>query len=508
MDSVPKGMAGLVGTTRTARRPRWYVPHAGAHPVHWSRHYSRRLIVTDFLVVAITVLGSQLLWFGLDVSQLDIGKDNSDIQLSYQLVSLILIVAWLVSIAAFDTRDPRVIGLGAMEYKRLFDASLRLFGLLAIVALVFKIDVARGYVLTTFPAGVILLIGTRWLWRQWLVKQRRAGGYSERTLLVGSFTSIGAVADQLARFPFAGFRAVGMCVPVADADEQHPNHPEIPVVGTIANVAEAARALGADSVILTSSDSLPTRVVRRITWSLESSGIDLAVAPALTDIAGPRIHTRPLAGLPLLHIEVPRYEGSTRWSKNVFDFIAASLAILILSPVLLVLATLVKSTSRGPVFFRQVRVGLDGVPFRMFKFRTMVANAEDLLPGLVADNEGKGLLFKLKDDPRITPLGHVLRRFSLDELPQFFNVLAGSMSVVGPRPPLPSEAKKYEPHVRRRLLVKPGITGPWQISGRSDLSWDEGVRLDLYYVENWTLMGDFVLIWRTVKAVVSQHGAY
>lgn len=500
-------MTAALGLERPASE-RESIPTGRPKQLHWSRRYSRILIITDLLVVMVAVLGSHVLWFGLARSQLDIGSDTSALRLSYLMVSLILICSWLISIAAFDTRDSRVVGVGAVEYKRVFDASLRLFGLLAIVALVLKLDVARGYVLTAFPVGVILLIGARWLWRQWLVKKRRAGGYSAQTLLVGSFASVGAVADQLARFPYVGMRAIGMCVPAAESLRRHPDHPDIPVVGTIKDVAAAAKAVGADSVILTSTDALPPRTVRRITWSLEATGVDLAVAPALTDIAGPRIHTRPLAGLPLLHIEVPRYEGSTRWAKALFDFMGAVFALVVLSPVLLAIALLVKLSSPGPVFFRQERVGLNGVPFRMLKFRTMVADAEQLLAGLAADNEGKGLLFKLKDDPRITRLGRVLRRYSLDELPQFFDVLKGSMSIVGPRPPLPREVEKYEPHVRRRLLVKPGITGPWQISGRSDLNWEDGVRLDLYYVENWSLMGDLVLIWRTVKAVVSQRGAY
>jgi exopolysaccharide biosynthesis polyprenyl glycosylphosphotransferase len=474
----------------------------------WATNYRRRLIVTDALVILLAVAGSQVLWFGLDRSQLQIGHDENMLRLSYIIVTAILVLSWLVSLAAFDTRDIRYVGIGATEYKRVFDASLRLFGLVAIVALVFKVDLARGFILTAFPAGVVLLVGCRWLWRQWLVRERLEGRYSSRTLLVGTVESIGSVAEQFERFPYAGFRAIGMCVPSAAAKKGQAEVSGIPVLGTIDEVAEVARASGADCVILTSTDALPPRMVRRISWSLETSGVDLAIAPALTDIAGPRIHTRPLAGLPLLHVEVPKYEGGAQWAKAAFDFITALVAVVLLSPLLIVIALLIKLTSRGPVFFRQERVGLNGAPFRMLKFRTMVANAEELLPELVAHNEGRGLLFKLKDDPRITPLGRALRRFSLDELPQFFNVLRGSMSVVGPRPPLPSEVAKYEPEVRRRLLVKPGVTGPWQISGRSDLSWEDGVRLDLYYVENWTLMGDLVLIWRTIKAVFTQRGAY
>jgi exopolysaccharide biosynthesis polyprenyl glycosylphosphotransferase len=249
-------------------------------------------------------------------------------------------------------------------------------------------------------------------------------------------------------------------------------------------------------------------VVRNISWSLEASGIDVAVAPALTAIAGPRIHTRPVAGLPVLHVEVPRYEGWKRVLKAVFDWSAAAIAVTLLSPVLLVLALLVAADSRGPIFFHQERVGLNGRVFRMHKFRSMGVDAEERRKELEDSNEAAGPLFKMKDDPRVTRVGRWMRRYSMDELPQLFNVLAGEMSMVGPRPPLVEEAAKYEPTVRRRLLVKPGITGPWQISGRSDLSWDEGVRLDLYYVENWSLANDLILLVRTVGAVVLNRGAY
>ncbi len=282
----------------------------------------------------------------------------------------------------------------------------------------------------------------------------------------------------------------------------------IPVLGTFSDVADVAARMHADSGILTSSDQLPPATVRRIAWSLESSTVELAVAPALTEIAGPRIHIRQLAGLPLLHVAVPQYEGSKQAAKAVFDVTTAVVLSILLSPVLLVLALIVRFSSRGPVIFKQERVGLNGRTFRMLKFRTMVDGAEDRLDELMPLNEGSGPLFKVRDDPRVTRVGRILRRYSLDELPQLWNVIRGDMSIVGPRPPLPSEVERYEPEVRRRLLVKPGVTGPWQISGRSDLSWAEGVRLDLFYVENWSLMGDLLMIWRTLRVVLRRHGAY
>ncbi len=476
--------------------------------VHWGNQMRLRLVVTDLACILIAVFGSQLLWFGLQNAALATsGRRSIDISLNYWAFSIILIIAWISALAIYSTRDRRILGIGSLEYKRLFDASWGVFALVAIASLLLKFDPARGYLITAFPLGLALLVAGRWLWRNWLVKKRRNGQYSLLSVLVGSRESIQYMADQLTRFPYAGYRAIGACLPKSQLDGgELPNG--LPILGTFADVAEAARVSNADSVIITSSDLLPPAAVRRITWSLESANVELAIAPALTEIAGPRIHIRQLAGLPLLHVAVPSYEGSKHAAKAVFDVSVALVLTILLSGVLLVLAAIVGLSSRGPVIFRQQRVGLNGKPFRMLKFRTMVADAEAQLDGLLSTNDGSGPLFKMRDDPRVTKVGKFLRRYSLDELPQLFNVIKGDMSIVGPRPPLPSEVAVYEPEVRRRLLVKPGVTGPWQISGRSDLPWIEGVRLDLFYVENWSLVGDLVLIWRTLRAVLRKQGAY
>ena len=234
----------------------------------------------------------------------------------------------------------------------------------------------------------------------------------------------------------------------------------------------------------------------------------MIMTPALTDVAGPRIHTQPVAGLPMIHVTTPKLQGTKAIAKRTFDIVGAGMALFFLFPVLLVVGLAVKLDSPGPAFFHQDRVGKGGAPFRMHKFRSMVVDAEARLKELHANSEGNGVLFKMKADPRITRLGAFIRRFSLDELPQLWNVLSGDMSMVGPRPPLPSEVEIYEDYVHRRLMVKPGITGLWQVSGRSNLSWDDSVRLDLYYVENWSLMQDLVILFRTVKAVVAKDGAY
>ena len=466
-----------------------------------------RLTITDIGSILVAISASQLLWFGVNNARLASQSKSIDLGVNYTVFSLVLAFAWIVALAIYSTRDRRILGIGSLEYKRLFDASWGVFALLAILSLLLKFDPARGYLITAFPGGLALLVATRWAWRQWLVKRRREGTYSLRAVLVGSRESIQYMAEQLERFPYAGYRAIGACLPKSQIDGGPLPH-DLPVLGTFSDVAAVAATTNADSVIITSSDLLPPATVRRITWSLESANVELAIAPALTEIAGPRIHIRQLAGLPLLHVEVPSYEGSKHAAKAVFDVSVAVALTILLSPVLLVCAIVVGLTSRGPIIFRQERVGLNGAPFKMLKFRTMVDGAEHQVAELQASNDGAGPLFKMRDDPRVTRVGKFLRRYSLDELPQLFNVIKGDMSIVGPRPPLPSEVALYEPEVHRRLLVKPGVTGPWQISGRSDLPWIEGVRLDLFYVENWSLVGDLVLIWRTLRAVLRKQGAY
>jgi exopolysaccharide biosynthesis polyprenyl glycosylphosphotransferase len=248
--------------------------------------------------------------------------------------------------------------------------------------------------------------------------------------------------------------------------------------------------------------------LRRLAWDLEKTGTDLCVAPALLDVAGPRTTIRPVAGLPLLHMDHPEFCGARRAAKSAFDKVLALLSLVLAAPLLVLLALIIRLDDGGPALFRQTRVGKDGRQFSVYKFRTMVADAEARRLALAAENQQQGPLFKIRNDPRITRVGRWLRRWSLDELPQLVNVLNGEMSLVGPRPALPEEAAMYGDHVRRRLAVKPGMTGLWQVNGRSDLSWDESVRLDLRYVENWSFLLDLQILWKTCAAVVRGSGAY
>ncbi|MET4639306.1 sugar transferase [Mycetocola sp. 2940] len=493
-------------TSKTGEPPALATKAGGAD---WRSAYAARLVLTDLLVLIWVVFGVQIAWLGLDSAAGGFSGSRGDIAISYTVISVVIIVAWMIALSNYGTRTDRVVGVGASEYKLISNASVRLFGIIAILAFIFKIDLARGYILMAFPLGVVVLLLSRWIWRQWLGVRRLQGLYSSRVLLVGSEDSVLHIARQLARQPQAGYKVVGACVPSGLIGDQLPGL-SIPVSGDLTKLAEALEATGADTVVITSSDELPPERVRELSWSLEPGRQHLVVAPSLTGIAGPRIHTRPVAGLPLIHVETPRYDGRKIVAKRALDLLGSGVLLMALSPLLLVVAATVKLSSPGPVLFKQRRVGMQGNHFEMLKFRSMVSDAELRLGevGKLGRGEGNEVLFKMRNDPRVTPVGQLLRRFSLDELPQLFNVLLGSMSLVGPRPPLEREVSSYEQHVHRRFLVKPGITGLWQVSGRSNLGWEDSVRLDLYYVENWSMTGDLIILWRTARAVLSSEGAY
>ncbi len=476
----------------------------------WQRRYARRLIVTDFLVVVWAVVGVQLVWLGTDEAAATFTNLAGDPGLGYSFISAGIIALWMLVIGVTGSRGPRVIGIGTSEYRILVDWGVRLLLICASVFYFLKLDVARGYVLLAFPIGIAALLASRWLWRQWLRVEREKGRYSSKVILVGSRESVRHFARELALQPWAGYKVIAACVPGAKSGTDAAVG-GVKIIGGVDEVPRALETLGADTVVVCGSDDLPPQRVRELSWQLESGRYQFVVAPNLTDIGGPRIHTRPVAGLPLIHVETPRYDGMKRYTKRLFDLVVTAGLLALVALPMLFTAILVKLSSPGPVLFRQQRIGLGGDTFHMLKFRSMRKDAEQMLVDLErADDrlENGGVLFKMKDDPRVTRVGKVLRRYSLDELPQLLNVLGGSMSLVGPRPPLAREVSLYDQHVHRRFLVTPGITGLWQVSGRSDLSWEDSVRLDLFYVENWSLTGDLVILWRTFRAVFRGSGAY
>jgi exopolysaccharide biosynthesis polyprenyl glycosylphosphotransferase len=428
-----------------------------------------------------------------------------------------LLVVWLIALH-FSGRDPKTIGHGPTEYKQIVHATLVVFGLVAIAAYLFQLDLPRSYLLVMMPAGLTAILVSRFVWRRWLHHRRDLGEYMSQVLVVGNVHTVTELLRDLRRAPRAGYQVIGVCVSQYSRTGEQGGILQsidgVPVLGDLSSVADVVRRSRADTVAVTATAAFGPSAVRRLSWQLEDTDADLVLAPALTNIAGPRIHTQPVAGLPLIHVDRPTYRGANRLLKKSFDAVASVLLALLLSPVLLAVSVAVKVTSKGPVFFRQERVGINGEMFRMIKFRSMVVDAEERLALLKeeqhdADNgAGNEVLFKIKNDPRITKVGKFIRRFSIDELPQLFNVVIGDMSLVGPRPPLMAEVELYGDEARRRLLVKPGMTGLWQVSGRSDLTWEDTVRLDVYYVENWSITGDVVILWKTAKAVVTSSGAY
>ncbi|MGC4760761.1 sugar transferase [Micromonospora trifolii] len=465
------------------------------------RSYVRVLVVLDTTILIIALLIGYVARFGDD--------EPSGSEIPYVLVAPGLVLAWLISLKALGCYDDRVIGYGADEYRRVSSASLRLAGAIAIIGYIADVGVSRGFLGISFAVGTVGLEVARFAARKRLHRARSLGaGWSRKVLVVGDTAHVLELVHTLRREPYAGYQVVGACIPDALLAPVAQRLGDVPVVGSFRGIPEAATAIGADTVAVTASGELTAARLRRLGWQLEGTGIDLVVAPALTDVAGPRIHTRPVAGLPLIHVEAPEFRGVRKLVKGLVDRSVSSLALAVLLPLIAFIALAIKLDSRGPVLFRQVRVGRGGQEFGVFKFRTMVVNADALLAELTARNETDGLMFKMRHDPRVTRVGRLLRKWSLDELPQLVNVLLGQMSLVGPRPPLPSEVARYDGDVARRLLVKPGMTGLWQVSGRSDLSWEDGIRLDLYYVENWSLAADLTILWKTFGAVLNGRGAY
>ncbi|MGM1017109.1 MAG: sugar transferase [Actinomycetota bacterium] len=468
------------------------------HRQLWERRYRMRLRATDAVIIAV-VEGLTALF------QLVILGTPADIVLR---TAALLLVVWYLMLGALSTRSAAIFGSGANEYRRVAHASGLAFGLLAIATVLLGWTGLRPQLLIALPVGTLGLLLARWTWRRWLQRQRLRGAYASRTLVVGAGNDVEYVINSLQTSGENGYHVIGATLLDSDATGLELGETRYPVVGNINTVAIAAAELGADTIIVASRPEGDADFVKQLAWQLEGTAAELVLSSRLTDVAGPRISLRQVEGLPLIQVKIPTYEGGRHLLKRALDIAVAVTALIPIGLITPFLALAIAADSRGPIFFFQERVGRDGRLFKMVKFRSMKTNAEQELAKLKEQNQGAGLLFKMKDDPRVTRVGRILRKLSLDELPQFWNVLIGDMSVVGPRPPLPSEVTAYDGSVYRRLYIKPGITGLWQVSGRSDLSWDESVRLDLRYVENWSVMSDLQIMWRTAKVMVQPSGAY
>jgi exopolysaccharide biosynthesis polyprenyl glycosylphosphotransferase len=465
----------------------------------WQSAYVRRIVVGDVLCALVAASVGYLVRFGAGTEPLGQGS-------VWAMMALPLI--WAAAMLQSRSYEPRFLWVGAEEFRRVSSAAVVLLATVGTVSWAFKLEVARGFMVIAAPLATVLTLLHRYMQRTLLYRQRLRGRFQQTTLLVGYPVAVTALRQQLDREAYHGYRVVGYCLPGANSSDV-PEFDGLPVLGDLDEVVDVVVRHEVDTVAVLPCPDLDGPALRRLGWELETTRAELLLAPAVTEVAGPRVRIRPVCGLPLLHVERPELRGLRRFTKEAFDRVTGTLAVLLLLPFLLGIALAVKVESRGPVLFRQIRVGRNGRPFQMYKFRSMVTDAERLLPTLEAESDGNGVLFKKKLDPRVTRVGRVLRRSSIDELPQLFNVLRGDMSLVGPRPPLPSEVERYGGvDMHRRFLVKPGLTGLWQVSGRSNLSWEDSVRIDVRYVENWTLTFDLVILWKTIGAVLRGSGAY
>jgi exopolysaccharide biosynthesis polyprenyl glycosylphosphotransferase len=487
--------ASYVGTAleRQARR----IANRATDFRGWTHRYARRVVGVDALAGLMAVVVAALLPPGL----------HPEAANQWLLLGAIGLVGWPAWVAAARGYRRHQFADGGSEIRAVVRASSVIIIVAALPTAWFGLHGLLGAVAIAAPVAALTSTSVRLGWHQHLKRSQRSGGNLRQLIMVGGPEAVQDLCTAIERERGMGMRVAGVCVPEAEI----PRALELglPVVGDVDHVAEVAAELDCHAVAVTGADAMRPTFVRQLAWSLEDVDVELLVHPGLVDVARPRVHIQSYDSAALLHVEQPHFTGWAIRVKRVTDLVLTSVALLLISPLLAAIAAAIKLDDRkGPVIFKQTRIGIAGKPFTMYKFRSMCVDAEQKLAALKARNEGAGPLFKIEDDPRITRVGRILRKYSLDELPQLVNVLAGSMSLVGPRPPLQSEVDEYADAVRRRLKVMPGVTGLWQVSGRSLLTWDESVRLDLRYVENWSFGLDLAILFRTAYAVLAKRGAY
>lgn len=464
----------------------------------WADAYTRRILGLDFVAGALVVAAA-----------LALGPAASDVGRGYVLASIAMPFVWVATLALSRAYERRYLGVSDEEYRAVGRATITLLGLLAVAGLFVKVQWSRMYVITLIVGLFALGVLARRIMRHWLHSLRRQGRLMQRTVVVGRADAVADLIQNIHSSPDQGMEPVAVCTSAMDSHWNSTTDIEgVPVMGSPLEAISAVDLVDAEVVVVTSHPELAGKQLRRLAWALEERGVELVVSTGLLDVAGPRLSIRQSTDMSLLHIERPAATRRSVALKSLMDRTLAFGLILCLSPLLIAIAIAIKVTDPGPVIFRQKRVGVRGEMFTIFKFRTMCVDAEKKLESLLHMSDGNAVQFKLKRDPRITGIGHFLRKYSLDELPQLFNVLFGTMSLVGPRPQSQAEVEQYEPDAMRRLHVRPGMTGLWQISGRSDLDWEQSIRLDLRYVDNWSPIVDLQILFRTFRAVVAGSGAY
>ena len=464
----------------------------------WEARYAAGVVVADVLAVAVVAavgVALELGAAGMRISELHL--PIAPVAVALSLASLFLTRAW----------EPAVLGQGSEEFSRVVRATASSAVTLGLVGLAAVAQAVRPWVFGLIPAAGLASMVGRWLLRRWLHRRRTSGSCVHHVLAVGTAESVVELVDRTRRDVHNGWVVTAACTPSGAGPDGKLTIKGVPVVGDL-DAVRGVVGQGLHRVVSVSpAPGWTSRRLHQLAWDLEEIGAELVVDPGLMEVAGPRLHVAPVDGLPLLRLTHPTFTGVPRAVKAAVDYVGAIVLVALLLPFMLAVAVAVKLDG-GPVFYRQLRVGRNGTTFPMIKFRSMVVDADTQRAVLAARNESDGPLFKMRSDPRVTRVGAWLRRYSVDELPQLFNVVTGSMSLVGPRPPLPTEVETYERDARRKFMVKPGLTGLWQVSGRSNLSWEQSVRLDLRYVENWSLAQDALILWKTVGAVVKRTGAY
>lgn len=474
---------------------------AGIAGTPWARSHVRRKRVTDAIAIAVAVLAYPLVWRLL--------PDTTPPQHPLAaLVVFVVAVAWFLTLRVGRLPEWRSIDASPNELRRVVFSTLGLFAAMAVISVsVWTVPGIRHHLLITLPLGLALLIAGRVFWRARLIGARSSGLHLRRAVIVGTSQDVAFVSARVASRPL-GYTVAGVVFTDSLGGAAPTETGEVPAFTGVESITDAIAVSSADTVLLAGQPNDGGQLVRSLAWRLESTDADLVLAFCLDGFGSPRMAFSPSDSLPMLHVASPVFAGGKHHLKRMLDILVSGTALLVLAPVFAIVATLVRMDSPGPAIFHQPRVGRNGSTFTMLKFRSMIVTAERDLERLRELDEGNGVLFKIKNDPRVTRIGAIIRRYSIDELPQLWNVFVGDMSLVGPRPPLATEVAEYEQHTHRRLYLKPGITGLWQVSGRSNLTWDESVRLDLHYVENWSVLGDIRLLMRTVKVVLKPLGAY
>ncbi|MCV7227162.1 sugar transferase [Mycolicibacterium komossense] len=473
----------------------------------WQRSYRRQVLAVDSIVVIAAVVLAQ-------IGRFDLFGTESSGYVSWEratALSVGLALTWLVALGVLQSRDISLVGIGSEEYRRVVSATAWVFGLAAVTSLILQTQLSRGYLMIALPIGLVGLLAGRHAIRRNLAKKRLRGEFVTRVLILGKPEQAAVLCTSLDRSKEVGYSVAGVCIPDYDGavgQQLITSSGALPILGDENSVEVALRLTGADALAVTAVEQLGHEKMRKLAWRLDSLGVDIIVVPGMTDIAGPRLKLRPIDNLPLFHIARPNHGGPSMYGKRAFDLIFGTAALAVLLPAMVITALAIKCDDGGPVFFRQDRVGQHGKLFRILKFRSMSVDAEIRKGAEQSKGGNAGVFFKSASDSRVTRVGRLIRATSVDELPQLFNVLGGSMSIVGPRPLVPGEGESVEDFVARRALVKPGITGLWQVSGRSDVSEEERIRLDHSYVDNWSCVQDLVIVWRTARAVLNRDGAY